>query len=81
MAMFAASWNRVLGADDRISHGTIGTGNRGQDVMSIKSRKSPDSNVADGHRSAVASHPGNIAYQKKKRLQLEIRNGEERVIV
>jgi predicted dehydrogenase len=30
----AASWNRVLGANDRIRLGVIGTGNRGQDVMS-----------------------------------------------
>ncbi len=30
----AASWNNVLGANDRLRLGVIGTGNRGQDVMS-----------------------------------------------
>jgi predicted dehydrogenase len=32
-AMTAASWNQVLGANDRIRLGVIGTGNRGGDVM------------------------------------------------
>lgn len=34
MAMTAASWNRVSGANDRLRLGVIGTGNRGSDVMS-----------------------------------------------
>lgn len=32
--MTAASWNKVLGANDRVRLGVIGTGNRGGDVMS-----------------------------------------------
>jgi predicted dehydrogenase len=34
VAMTAASWNKVLGANDRVRLGVIGTGNRGGDVMS-----------------------------------------------
>ncbi len=34
LALTAASWNNVLGANDRIRLGVIGTGNRGGDVMS-----------------------------------------------
>ena len=34
LTMSAASWNRVLGANDRVRLGVIGTGNRGGDVMS-----------------------------------------------
>jgi len=33
LAFTAASWNNVLGANDRIRLGVIGTGNRGSDVM------------------------------------------------
>lgn len=33
-AMTAASWNKVLGANDKVRLGVIGTGNRGGDVMS-----------------------------------------------
>ncbi|MBO0800002.1 MAG: Gfo/Idh/MocA family oxidoreductase [Blastocatellia bacterium] len=33
-ALTAASWNKVLGANDRLRLGVIGTGNRGSDVMS-----------------------------------------------
>jgi predicted dehydrogenase len=33
-AFTAASWNKVLGANDRVRLGVIGTGNRGSDVMS-----------------------------------------------
>ncbi len=31
----AASWNKALGANDRVRLGVIGTGNRGSDVMSV----------------------------------------------
>jgi predicted dehydrogenase len=31
----AASWNNVMGANDRVRLGVIGTGNRGGDVMSV----------------------------------------------
>jgi predicted dehydrogenase len=34
VAFTAASWNRVLGANERVRLGVIGTGNRGSDVMS-----------------------------------------------
>ncbi|MEP7271637.1 MAG: Gfo/Idh/MocA family oxidoreductase [Acidobacteriota bacterium] len=34
LTLGAANWNAVLGANDRIRLGVIGTGNRGQDVMS-----------------------------------------------
>jgi len=34
VALSAASWGRVLGANDRVRLGVIGTGNRGSDVMS-----------------------------------------------
>ena len=33
VALTAASWNKVLGANDRVRLGVIGTGNRGGDVM------------------------------------------------
>jgi predicted dehydrogenase len=33
VALTAASWNKVLGANDRVRLGVIGTGNRGSDVM------------------------------------------------
>ena len=33
VALTAASWNNVLGANDRVRLGVIGTGNRGGDVM------------------------------------------------
>ncbi len=35
LTMTAASWNNVLGANDRVRLGVIGTGNRGGDVMSV----------------------------------------------
>jgi len=35
----AASWNNVLGANDRVHLGVIGTGNRGGDVMSVFQRE------------------------------------------
>jgi len=35
LAFTAASWNNVLGANDRVRLGVIGTGNRGSDVMSV----------------------------------------------
>jgi predicted dehydrogenase len=34
-ALSAANWNSVLGANDRVRLGVIGTGNRGGDVMSV----------------------------------------------
>jgi predicted dehydrogenase len=34
-AFTAASWSKVLGANDRVRLGVIGTGNRGSDVMSV----------------------------------------------
>jgi predicted dehydrogenase len=48
-------------------------------VDCMRSRKTPNSNVVDGHRSAVASHLGNIAYLKKRRITMEVKNGEEKV--
>ena len=36
----AASWNNVLGANDRVRLGVIGTGNRGGDVMGVFQRES-----------------------------------------
>jgi len=33
LTLTASHWNSVLGANDRIRLGVIGTGNRGQDVM------------------------------------------------
>ena len=34
VALTAAGWSRVSGANDRLRLGVIGTGNRGSDVMS-----------------------------------------------
>ena len=45
----------------------------------MQTKKTPNSNVVDGHRSAVASHLGNLAYVKKRRITMEIKNGEEKV--
>jgi hypothetical protein len=36
----AASWSNVLGANDRVRLGVIGTGNRGGDVMSVFQKES-----------------------------------------
>ncbi len=49
-------------------------------VDCMRTKKTPNSNVIDGNRSAVASHLGNIAYLKKRRITLEINNGVEKVI-
>ncbi|QQS47004.1 MAG: Gfo/Idh/MocA family oxidoreductase [Acidobacteriota bacterium] len=54
----AAGWNRVLGANERVRLGVIGTGNRGGDVMSWF-QKEPDAEVTslcdcyDRHMSAA----------------------------
>jgi len=37
----------------------------------IKSRQTPNSDVVSGHRSALASHLGKIAYQKKERVKFD----------
>ncbi len=37
----------------------------------IKSRKRPNGDVLVGHRSAVASHLGNIAYLERRRIELD----------
>ncbi len=37
----------------------------------LKSRKRPNGDVLIGHRSALASHLGNIAYLEKRRIQLD----------
>jgi predicted dehydrogenase len=44
LTMSAASWNNVMGANDRVRLGVIGTGNRGGDVMSWF-QKEPDVEV------------------------------------
>src|SRR5262245_41348511 len=44
LAISAASWDSVLGANDRVRLGVIGTGNRGGDVMSVF-QKEPDVDV------------------------------------
>ncbi len=48
-------------------------------VECIDSKKTPNSSVVDGNRSAVASHLGNIAYVKKRRVTLAIENNVEKV--
>jgi predicted dehydrogenase len=40
LALSAANWNSVLGANDRVRLGVIGTGNRGGDVMSVFQKQS-----------------------------------------
>ena len=40
LALSAANWNSVLGANDRVRLGVIGTGNRGGDVMSVFQKES-----------------------------------------
>ena len=37
----------------------------------VKSRKLPNGDVLIGHRSAQASHLGNIAYMQKRRLDFD----------
>ncbi len=37
----------------------------------VRSRKSPNGDVLIGHRSAQASHLGNIAYLQKRRLAFD----------
>jgi len=37
----------------------------------VKSRKRPNCDVYDGHRSAMASHLGNISYVQKRRLKFD----------
>jgi len=45
LALSASNWKSVLGANDRVRLGVIGTGNRGGDVMSVF-QKEPDLEVA-----------------------------------
>lgn len=40
VAFTAASWNKVLGANERVRLGVIGTGNRGSDVMRVFQKES-----------------------------------------
>jgi predicted dehydrogenase len=52
------------------------TGNMDQDHMKnfldcVKSRKLPSGDVLIGHRSAQASHLGNIAYLEKRRIEFD----------
>ena len=52
------------------------SGNMDQDHMQnfldcVKSRKLPNGDVLAGHRSAQASHLGNIAYLEKRRLEFD----------
>jgi predicted dehydrogenase len=52
------------------------TGNMDQDHMQnfldcVKSRKLPNADVLIGHRSAQASHLGNIAYVEKRRIEFD----------
>lgn len=52
------------------------SGNMDQDHMQnfvdcVKSRKLPNGDVLIGHRSAQASHLGNIAYVEKRRIQFD----------
>jgi predicted dehydrogenase len=54
----------------------LASGNMDQDHMqnfveSVKSRKLPNGDVLIGHRSAQASHLGNIAYVEKRRIQFD----------
>lgn len=44
LTLTAANWNNVLGANDRVRLGVIGTGNRGSDVMAVF-LKEPDVDV------------------------------------
>lgn len=44
LTLTAGSWNKVLGANDRVRLGVIGTGNRGSDVMAFF-QKEPDVEV------------------------------------
>jgi hypothetical protein len=37
----------------------------------VKSRKTPNGDVYVGHRSAQASHLGNIAWTQKRRLKFD----------
>jgi len=38
----------------------------------VRSRKLPNGDVLIGHRSAQASHLGNIAYMEKRRLDFDV---------
>jgi hypothetical protein len=38
----------------------------------VRSRRLPNGDVLIGHRSAQASHLGNIAYMEKRRLSFDI---------
>lgn len=40
-------------------------------VACVKSRKTPNSDVVSGHRSALASHLGKIAYMRKRRVTFD----------
>lgn len=42
----------------------------------VRSRKLPNADVLIGHRSAQASHLGNIAYLQKRRLQFDTQREE-----
>ena len=44
----------------------------------VKSRKRPNGDVLVGHRSALASHLGNIAYLERRRIELDLVREEVR---
>ena len=44
----------------------------------VKSRKRPNGDVVVGHRSALASHLGNIAYLERRRIELDLVREEVR---
>lgn len=46
----------------------------------VKSRKTPNSDVVGGHRSALASHLGKIAYVQKKRITFDPAKEREHVL-
>jgi hypothetical protein len=46
----------------------------------VKARKTPNSDVVGGHRSALASHLGKIAYVQKKRITFDPAKEREHVL-
>src|SRR5581483_10405056 len=47
---------------------------------SVKARKTPNSDVVSGHRSALASHLGKLAYVQKKRVVFDPAKEREYVL-
>src|SRR4051812_103836 len=77
----SASYARVMGANDKVNLGGFWGWRPGHDSLTqqhvnnflecLNTRKRPNGDVLLGHRSAQASHLGNLAYEQKRRIEFD----------